>query len=81
MTPKEAHEFARRVSMPCPCCGQPVVLCVSGPDETRAAAEQLAQLIAFMREHGTVELVSAETCAQEIIDGVGTPARPARQPS
>jgi hypothetical protein len=76
VTPKEAHEFARRVSMPCPCCGQPLVLTVSGEGaEAARAARKIAEIVVFAREHATLELVTVEQCAEEIVEGKGEPAR------
>lgn len=72
MKPKDAHEFARRIAMRCPCCEQPIVLRGQHGSSQDARDDFLLAFKAW-RECGALSLVTVEDCAQDIIDGSGEP--------
>lgn len=71
MTPKEAHSYARLNSLPCPCCGQPVLL---GGEACVEPSDRMVRLFKCWQEcmaAGEIKLVSAEHAAHELSEGVG----------
>lgn len=69
--PKDAHAYARANALPCPCCGQPLIL---ASQECEAPSIQVRALFALWTtclKAGEIMLVPAEHCAEKLVDGSG----------